>query len=458
MFKSANKPDIQQNNKENIWKVLTVLAIPTMLEQLLSTLMQYVDTAMVGKLGPDATAAVSTTTTVGWLVNSLSAAVGVAMMTIIAVGMGAGDLKKVKRVSAQATILSLIVGGLITVATVGLSPFIPVWMGIDASVQPEASRYFMIITLPMVFRSFSLILGSTLRAVHDTGSPMRINLISNGINVVLNYLLIYVCGLHVTGAAIATAISTVISGVWTLIVCRRKSELRFLREDFKIDGSIMREGARIGLPVLATNFTSCLGYVVFSSMITGLGKVIFAAHSIAVTAEEIFYIPGYGLRTATQTLVGNSVGERNESKFKAVNRVSITITVTMMCLSGLVLYLVAHPLMTVFTNSEEVAVIGAGVLRMVAFSEPFFGLLIVLEGIYYGLGKTKLPFIVETGSMWIVRIFMTYLCVNFWGLGLHAVWYCMIADNVIKALIFIICSPATFRRAGAEIQKDAKVL
>lgn len=436
---------------------MTFLALPTMFEQLLSTLMQYVDTAMVGKLGPDATAAVSTTTTVSWLVNSLSAAVGVAMMTLIAVGVGAKDTHKVKQISVQTLILACVIGGLITLASVGLSPFIPAWMGIDASIQPEATRYFMIISLPMVFRSFTIVLGSALRAVHDTKSPMRINLISNGLNVVFNYILIYVCNLQVTGAAIATAISTVVAGVWTLIVFLKKDELKFSIQDVKINGRILKEGAIIGLPVLATNFTSCLGYVVFASMITGLGKVIFAAHSIAVTAEEIFYIPGYGLRTATQTLVGNSVGEQNEEKFKSVSRVSVTITVGMMCLSGLILYLVAHPLMMVFTNSEEVAQIGAGVLRMVAFSEPFFGLLIVIEGIYYGLGKTRLPFIIETGSMWIVRIFMTYLCVNFWGLGLTAVWYCMIADNVFKALVFIVSSPGTFKRVRKEMRNNSQI-
>jgi len=436
---------------------LTFLALPTMFEQLLSTLMQYVDTAMVGKLGPDATAAVSTTTTVSWLVNSLSAAVGVAMMTLIAVGVGARDTHKVKQISVQTLILACVIGGLITLASVGLSPFIPAWMGIDASIQPEATRYFMIISFPMVFRSFTIVLGSALRAVHDTKSPMRINLISNGLNVVFNYILIYVCNLQVTGAAIATAISTVVAGVWTLIVFLKKDELKFSIQDVKINGQILKEGAIIGLPVLATNFTSCLGYVVFASMITGLGKVIFAAHSIAVTAEEIFYIPGYGLRTATQTLVGNSVGEQNEEKFKSVSRVSVAITVGMMCLSGLILYLVAHPLMMVFTNSEEVAQIGAGVLRMVAFSEPFFGLLIVIEGIYYGLGKTRLPFIIETGSMWIVRIFMTYLCVNFWGLGLTAVWYCMIADNVFKALVFIVSSPGTFKRVRKEMRNNSQI-
>ncbi len=77
-------------------------------------------------------------------------------------------------------------------------------------------------------------------------------------------------------------------------------------------------------------------------------------------------------------------------------------------------------------------------LRLVAFSEPFFGLMIVLEGIFYGLGRTRYAFLIETASMWGVRILLTFLCVKVWALELRAVWFCMIADNVCKAALFAV--------------------
>ena len=107
----------------------------------------------------------------------------------------------------------------------------------------------------------------------------------------------------------------------------------------------------------------------------------------------------------------------------------------MMCLSGLLLYVVAFPLMEFFTSSRRVAEIGAEMLKLVAFSEPFFGLMIVTEGIFYGMGKTKYPFVVETFCMWGIRILSTFIVVRFLGLGLREVWYCMIADNIGKALL-----------------------
>ncbi len=77
-------------------------------------------------------------------------------------------------------------------------------------------------------------------------------------------------------------------------------------------------------------------------------------------------------------------------------------------------------------------------LRLVAFPEPFFGLMIVLEGIYYGMGRTRCAFFAEAGSMWGIRILFTFLCVSVWKLDLRAVWYCMIADNACKAMLFAV--------------------
>ena len=201
--------------------------------------------------------------------------------------------------------------------------------------------------------------------------------------------------------------------------------------------------------MIGTGAASCLGYVVFASLVTSMGNTVFAAHSIAVTAETIFYISGYGLRTATSTMAGMSLGERDSRKFETVCRLSAAMTVLMMILSGAVLYFAAYPLMSFFIESGEAVSLGAEMLKLVALSEPFYGLMIVTEGIFYGLGKTKYAFAVETFSMWGIRILLSFICVNRLGCGLREVWYCMIADNIFKAIMFII--PVSTRSLRAKI-------
>ena len=317
-----------------------------------------------------------------------------------------------------------------------LCPYIPVWMGAEPAIQEQASRYFFIISVPLVFRYISTILGAALRAVQNTKTPMLISLAANGLNIILNYLLIYKAELGVDGAAVASAFSYVLSGVLMFLSCRRNSQLRWEFREFSLDAGLLKECASIGTPVLGTSMVSCFGYVVFAGLVSGMGTTVFAAHSIAVTAETIFYVPGYGLRSAASTLIGNARGEGSMKKLKTIGILSVLLTVTIMCVSGIVLFLGAHLLMGLFTPSQPVVELGAEMLRLVALSEPFFGLMVVLEGVFYGLGRTRYAFAVEIIGMWGVRILFTFLCVEYWGFGLRAVWYCMIADNVCKAVLF----------------------
>lgn len=427
-----------QSQNTSLFRTLVLLSIPTVLEQVLSTLLQYVDTAMVGHLGEQATAAVSTTTTITWLVNSVPGAIGTAVLVLISRAAGAGDKAQVKKLAEQGLFLAVSAGVALTGVSLALSPWIPVWMGAEAAVQPNASRYFFIVSVPLLFRCVSSVMGSALRGVQNTKTPMLISVVENGLNILLNSILIYGLDLGVTGAAIASAVAYTLSGVLMFAACRKNKQLCWQWRTFSLSPKLLKACANLGVPVLGSSMVSCLGYVVFASLVSGMGTTVFAAHSIAVTAETIFYVPGYGLRTAASTLIGNARGEGNTEKLKSVARLSVLLTVGMMCISGVALFFGAQALMRLFSPSAAVVELGAQMLRLVALSEPFYGLMIVLEGIFYGLGRTRYAFFAEAFGMWCVRILFTALCVNVWGLGLRAVWYCMIADNVCKAVLFAV--------------------
>lgn len=431
---------MKKDGKKALLSTMLTLAVPTIIEEVLATLLQYVDTAMVGQLGEQATASVSITTTITWLVNSIVGAVGIAALALISKAVGGGEKEKIQDYSRQviwlAAACGLITGGI----SILLSPYIPVWMGAEEAIWDQASLYFTIVSLPMVFRAFTSILGASIRATQDTRTPMLINMTANCINGVLNYVLIYALELGVTGAAMASALAYTFSGLMMLWAYRRNRTLYWPWSSFQIKLPLIKDFAKIGIPVLGTSLTSCLGYVVFAGLVSDMGTTVFAAHSIAVTAETIFYIPGYGLRTAISAMVGAALGEKNQKKIEEVGTLSVALTMGMMCVSGGVLYLISYPLMCLFTSSGQVAGLGAEMLKLVAFSEPFFGLMIVMEGIFYGLGRTRYAFAVEACSMWGIRILFTFLCVKIWELDLRAVWYCMIGDNVCKA--FFLALPA----------------
>ena len=420
---------------------LITLSIPTILEEVFATLLQYVDTAMVGRLGEKATAAVSTTTSIGWLINSIPGAIAIAMLAIASKANGAGQDEKLKKLAGQSILYAFVVGVILEILALVLSPFIPIWMGVEEDIVRPASLYFSITSITLIFRTSARVFAAMIRSLKDTRSPMYISVAENILNVILNFVFIYGLGLGVVGAAIASCISFGIGGIAMFLMMLSKKQLRPSFVDLKPDKDIWMEALRIGYPVLGATVVSCMGYIVFAGMVSGMGTIIFAAHSIAVTAEQIVYIPGYGLRAATSTLIGNALGEGNTAKLSATRKMTILMTMVIMLVNGTLLFLFAYPFMQIFTNSTEVVIIGSKMLKLVSFSEIFFGLMIVLEGISYGMGQTKHIFVCESFSMWGVRIVGTFLCVKIFGLGLTAVWICMIADNICKAVLLFIFRP-----------------
>ena len=430
--------------------IVTILALawPTMLEQLMQTAVQYIDTAMVGSLGTQATAAVGATTTVNWLIGSSISALGVGFLSFIAQAYGAKDKNAASRAVMQAVIVTVVCGGFFTALTLGLSGVIPVWMQVDESIRELAGRYFFILYLPMLPRTATIIFGTVLRAAGDTKSPMKIGVWVNLINVCLNVLLIYPtrvirgitvpgAGLGVIGAAIASAVAFAFGGIAITMVLWRHSLVSPRGQSFRPDWTILRPCLRVAMPNMLQRFGTSLGYVAFASMINALGEVATAAHTIANTVESAFYIPGYGMQTAAATLAGNAWGARDRQRLKDLSAMFIPIEVGLMVLSGGALFFAAPALMDIFSDSPEVIGLGTTVLRMVALSEPAYGFSIIIEGMMLGTGNTKEPFFYNIIGMWGVRIVGTFLCTTFLGGGLVAAWGCMIAHNLLLFALFL---------------------
>jgi len=402
----------------------------------MQTAVQYIDTAMVGTIGTQATAAVGSTTTVNWLVNSTIGALSVGFLTFIARAYGANDRKTASRICSQAVLAVLASGIFFTIITLALSPFIPKWMQVDPAIQASASLYFFIIYLPMLPRAATIIFGTVLRAAGDTKTPLRIGIGVNIINVVLNLLLIAPYG--VIGAAIASAVAFTFGGVCITIVLWRHPQISPKGESLKPDIQILRPCLKVAVPNMLQRFGTSLGYVAFASMVNSLGEISTAAHTIANTVESAFYIPGYGMQTAAATLAGNALGAKDPQKMKKLTAVIIRIEILFMMATGSLLFIFAPNMMTIFTKDSAVISLGATVLRMVAVSEPFYGVSIIIEGILQGVGETVTPFRFNIIGMWGIRIVGTYLCTQLAGFGLVSAWACMIIHNLLLFVLFVI--------------------
>ncbi len=444
---------LRKKDSAALISVIIALAWPTIVEQVMQTAVQYIDTAMVGSLGTQATAAVGATSTVGWLLFSSISACSIGFLSFIAQACGANDHPAAQKASAQAVLVTLVLGVVFTVIPLALSGFVPVWMQVDESIQELASTYFFILYLPMLPRTASTIFGTVLRAAGDTKTPMKSGVIVNLINIVLNYLLIYPtreisvgplsmvmpgAGWGVIGAAIASAIAYTVGGIQITVVLWKHPMVSPRGGSLKPDAAILKPCLKVALPNMFQRFGTSFGFVAFAAMINSLGEVATAAHTIANTVESAFYIPGYGMQTAAATLAGNAYGARDNDRLKKISAMFIPIEIGLMIISGLTLFLSAPALMGLFSKSDEVIALGSIVLRMVALSEPFYGFSIIIEGLMMGLGETKKPFIFNIIGMWCIRIVGTFICTQLLGFGLVSAWACMVSHNLLLCLLYFI--------------------
>lgn len=427
--------------------IIFTLAWPTVLEQTLQTVVQYADTAQVGAIGAHASASVGLTTTMMWLINAPMFALAMGVLSCIARYVGAGDTERARTAALQSTLIVWALGIGLGAVTLAISPFLPGWLGADTAIRHDASLYFAIVCAPMLFRASSIVFGSVLRAVGNTKTPMLVNALMNALNITLNFLLInpsrvwtiggfsfpmWGAGWGVCGAAIATALSFMLGGTLMALAVYREPRLGLHGHKARYDATIMGQCVRVGAPIAAERVAASLGQVVFTALIARLGTISIAAHSIAITAEQAFYIPGYGMQAAAATLSGQCAGARDEKKLMQFSSTLLAIAVVLMGLLSVLLFCFPAAMMRFFTSDQQVVALGAQVLRIVAVSEPFFAVVIIMEGVFNGVGDTKIPFVFSLISMWGVRLVFTALFVMVFHLGLTAVWMCMVADNMTR--------------------------
>lgn len=433
-------------------RVIWRLAWPTVLEQLLIMVVQYVDTAMVGSLGKNATAAIAVTSSFTWLVNGIFSGISLGFGVPVGRYIGAGKPDQARAVIRQAVLTIFGFGILATLIMQFLAPHLPAWLGAEEAIRADASSYLTCVSAVYLFSLSINVCSNILRCVGDTRTPLIFNIATNLINVVLNTLLIYDtrtvnlfglrftmwgAGWGVTGAAIATAIATAFSGVMLLTALFRPSfpvSIR-LKDRFRFDKAIFKDMVRLGSPVTFERVTISLGQVALTAMVTAIGTAELAAHSLATTAESITYMPAFGFSAAATTLIAQSMGANRPELAKRFSRYCILGAVALMTAMGCVLFFGGQFLVSLFTPDAEVVSLGGEVLRIEALAQPFFAISMVVSGIMRGARQTRITFVIAAVGMWIVRIPLAFLLLRTTDLGLTCAWIAMASDLCVRGLI-----------------------
>ena len=397
--------------------------------------MQYIDSAMVGALGANASASIGLVASTTWLFNGIPYAVAAGFSVQIAHSIGAKEEEKAKTILKHGLITAVILSLAVCLIGLLISKPLPLWLGGNTEIRADATLYFITFALTIPFFQINCLASSCLQCAGDMVTPSILNGVMCVLDVIFNAMLIP--RYKVLGAGIGTALSCIVVSIIMLhFCCIRNKQLNLLHsKKDKFNPDILKKAYKIGLPVAVQEIAMCGAMVATTMIVAPLGAVAIAANSFAITAESLCYMPGYGIGSAATTLVGRNVGARNFALAKRYGNICTAMGGIFMGLTGAVMMLLCPFVFMLLTPVKEVQALAVEVLRIGLLSEALFGVSIVAAGALRGTGDTFVPSIMNLGSIWVVRIGLALLLVK--PLGLHGVWIAMAVELCVRGLLLL---------------------
>ena len=434
-------------------QVVLTLSIPSILQQIVVTAVEYIDAAMVGHIGASATASIGIVSSSTWLMHGMLAGLYMSFAIQVAQYLGADRQADARGVLRQSMIFNLAVGLAAAAFGIGISRFLPGWLGADPSLQADASAYFAIWSASLPFLMVMGTYSSMLRSCGDALTPGLISVLTCVLDVIFNFFLInptrqmtvlgrtmtvWGLGWGVPGAALGTAFATAISGTLTLALLLLRDGPLCIRKpgSWQITRACLQNLWKVGTPLAAERAALSSAQVLLIRIVSGLGTTAIAANSLGVSAESLCYMAGYGIQDAALALVGQAVGASRRDMARRFAWLCTCMGIGIMALTGAGMYLFAPNLMGIFTADTAVIALGAQVLRIEALAEPMFGASIVASGAMQGAGDSTGCFVLNLVSMWGIRLTLaTLLAPRF---GLVGVWFAMSFELTMRGVLFLV--------------------
>ena len=441
---------MSRNEKFNL---IIQLSIPSILAQVTTVLMFYIDAGMVGSLGAEPSASIGLVEPATWLIFSLVSAVTMGFSVQVAHFIGANDFPKARAVMRHGYVFGLCFSLLMLLIAFLIGPRLPIWLGGGADIQHDAMVYFLIFSCITPFHLIEYMSGAMLKVAGDMRRPSMMAILMCVLDVIFNYFFIFPTrtislfgieltmpgfGAGVAGAALGSLLAFVCVALPLAYYAIFRSPILAWKQDierfswrWQYIWNALKISAPMGLQYLLMN-----GAQLVSTMIVApLGNVAIAAHSFAITAESLCYMPGYGISEAATTLVGQSVGADRRDLHRSFAWMTVFLGMIVMAFMGVVMYIFAPEMIGLLSPVTAIQDLGTSVLRIEAFAEPFFAAAIVAYSVCVGAGDTLKPSMINLGSMWLIRLTLAYCLASQYGL--RGVWFAMAVELSLRGMMFI---------------------
>ena len=436
-------------------RLTVLLSIPSIIAQVSYVLMEMIDAAMLGHLSTDDAAAVGLVSTTIWLFGGLTSAFSAGFYVQVAHSVGADNIFRARRIIRQGLTTGVLFGLLLTAIGFFLAPHLPHWLGATERICDAATEYFRIFCCGLPIIIVNSLSAGCLRCSGNIKVPSMLLIMLCCLDVVFNYVFIFLCDLRTAGAAYGTLVAYAVTAAGMVYALAEKDKvlapltvtkatngrrLRILSRKKTIfelpQRKTLSSALHIGFPMSIERSLMCTAQVAISSIIAPLGTVAIAANSFAINVESLCYMPGHGIAEAATTLVGQSKGAKRPHLMRSFAGISVTLGIIIMAVMGVVMWVFAPEMMSIITPDTDVIRLGSEILRIEAWAEPGFAAAIVANAVFVGAGKTVVSSFMNLFSIWGVRVSLTMLLAPTYGL--HGVWIAMAAELCFRGTIFVI--------------------
>ena len=429
--------------------ILTI-ALPSLVELVLTSLTSMADQIMVGRLpgqlGVQALSAVGLCMNPKFILMTALMAINTGTTAVVARYRGMGNQEKANQTFKQSLIFNIFLSAIMMVIGVVFARELIGLIagnGISETTVEYAVTYFRIQMYGFIPLMMTNTVTSTLRAIGDSKMPMVYNTIANVVNLFFNYGLIYgklgMPEMDVAGASLATVIGQCVAFVIAMYIMFSKK--RYVYLDFKektgYNKTIMSNVLGIGLPSMLEQLCLRIGIIIYSRIVASLGDISYATHMVCMNIQSLTFMSGMAFQNSATTLMGQSLGRRRLDMADNYTRMTRNISFWISCVIGVILALFGGQIVNIYNSTPEIVEMGGKLLAIVAITQPFQSSQFVTTGALRGAGDTKYPAVVIFVCTLIVRSVLGYIFVIQLDMGLIGAWFAIVVDQLLKtAMIF----------------------
>lgn len=440
LWRMALRGDERDYTRGPIRRAVFLLSVPMVLEMALESVFAVTDIFFVSRLGPEAVAAVGLTEAVLTLVYAVAIGMSMAATAMIARRTGEQDKAGAQIATAQILWVGLIASSLIAVPGLLFPGEILGLMGAEASVAEDGKGYTMIILGGSITVMYLFLLNAIFRGAGDAAIAMRSLWLANGINIVLDPLLIFGVGpfpeLGVTGAAVATTIGRgtgVCYQLWHLFSVSSRLNMQWRR--LKLNMPVMLRLLRISAGGVMQFVIATSAWVFLMRIVAPFGSEAVAGYTIAVRVIMFTILPAWGMGNAAATLVGQNLGAGQPERAAKSAWMAARYNMIFMVLIGVVFIVFSPVILRIFTSEPAVIAYGVDCLRIISYGYAFFAIGLTMVQAINGAGDTDTPTVINFFGYWVLQLPLAWWLAIPRGMGPEGVfWAVMIAESLLAVM------------------------